>query len=75
MKIDRTVLAFQDPLDALVAEPAPPLLRAWPWLGAGLMAALLGFAALTQVDAKTHRRSGYADSEVYHPRYSGYFRE
>jgi succinoglycan biosynthesis transport protein ExoP len=32
-------------------------------------------AALTQVDAKTHRRSGYADSEFYHPRYSGYFRE
>ncbi|MGG5822249.1 GumC family protein [Falsiroseomonas sp. HW251] len=32
-------------------------------------------AALTQVDAKLHRRSGYADSEVYHPRYSGYFRE
>jgi Mrp family chromosome partitioning ATPase len=32
-------------------------------------------AALTQVDAKAHRRSGYADSEVYHPRYSGYFRE
>lgn len=32
-------------------------------------------AALTQVDAKSHRRSGYADSEVYHPRYSGYFRE
>lgn len=31
--------------------------------------------ALTQVDARTHRRSGYADSEVYHPRYSGYFRE
>ncbi|HZF75432.1 MAG TPA: polysaccharide biosynthesis tyrosine autokinase [Acetobacteraceae bacterium] len=31
--------------------------------------------ALTQVDAKVHRRSGYADSEVYHPRYSGYFRE
>lgn len=32
-------------------------------------------AALTQVDAKTHRKSGYADSEVYHPRYGGYFRE
>ncbi len=31
--------------------------------------------ALTQVDARAHRRSGYADSEVYHPRYSGYFRE
>lgn len=32
-------------------------------------------AALTQVDAKVHGRAGYADSEVYHPRYSGYFRE
>jgi Mrp family chromosome partitioning ATPase len=32
-------------------------------------------ATLTQVDAKSHRRSGYADSEVYHPRYGGYFRE
>jgi hypothetical protein len=32
-------------------------------------------AALTQVDSKSHRRSGYADSEVYHPRYGGYFRE
>ena len=32
-------------------------------------------ATLTQVDAKMHRRSGYADSEVYHPRYSGYYRE
>jgi Mrp family chromosome partitioning ATPase len=31
--------------------------------------------ALTQVDARAHRRPGYADSEVYHPRYSGYFRE
>ena len=31
--------------------------------------------ALTQVDAKVHGRSGYADAEVYHPRYSGYFRE
>jgi capsular exopolysaccharide synthesis family protein len=32
-------------------------------------------AALTQVDAKVHGRSGYADAEVYHPRYGGYFRE
>jgi polysaccharide biosynthesis transport protein len=31
--------------------------------------------ALTQVDAKVHGRSGYADAEVYHPRYGGYFRE
>jgi capsular exopolysaccharide synthesis family protein len=32
-------------------------------------------ACLTQVDAKIHGRSGYADAEVYHPRYGGYFRE
>lgn len=31
--------------------------------------------ALTQVDANVHVRSGYADAEVYHPRYGGYFRE
>jgi polysaccharide biosynthesis transport protein len=32
-------------------------------------------AALTQVDINIHLRSGYADAEVYHPRYGGYFRE
>jgi len=32
-------------------------------------------AALTRVDAKAHSRSGFADAEVYHPRYGGYFRE
>lgn len=32
-------------------------------------------AALTRVDAKVHARSGFADAEVYHPRYGGYFRE
>lgn len=32
-------------------------------------------AALTHVDANVHVRSGYADAEVYHPRYGGYFRE
>jgi polysaccharide biosynthesis transport protein len=31
--------------------------------------------ALTQVDVNSHVRSGYADAEVYHPRYNGYFRE
>lgn len=31
--------------------------------------------ALTQVDVSVHLRSGYADAEVYHPRYGGYFRE
>ena len=32
-------------------------------------------AALTRVDAKVHARSGFADAEVYHPRYGAYFRE
>ncbi|MEJ0015264.1 MAG: AAA family ATPase [Acetobacteraceae bacterium] len=31
--------------------------------------------ALTQVDVNVHVRSGYADAQVYHPRYGGYFRE
>jgi succinoglycan biosynthesis transport protein ExoP len=32
-------------------------------------------AALTRVDVNVHLRSGYADAEVYHPRYGGFFRE
>jgi capsular exopolysaccharide synthesis family protein len=32
-------------------------------------------AALTQVDVNSHVRSGYADAEVYHPRYGAYLRE
>jgi succinoglycan biosynthesis transport protein ExoP len=31
--------------------------------------------ALTRVDMRAHVRSGYADAEVYRPRYGGYFRE
>jgi capsular exopolysaccharide synthesis family protein len=31
--------------------------------------------ALTRLDVRAHVRSGYADAEVYHPRYGGYFRE
>ena len=31
--------------------------------------------ALTRVDTRAHLRSGFTDSEVYHPRYGGYFRE
>lgn len=31
--------------------------------------------ALTRVDTRAHLRSGFADAEVYHPRYGGYFRE
>jgi len=32
-------------------------------------------AVLTRVDARAHVRSGFVDSEVYHPRYGGYVRE
>jgi succinoglycan biosynthesis transport protein ExoP len=29
---------------------------------------------LTRVDGARHARAGFADSELYHPRYGGYFR-
>jgi capsular exopolysaccharide synthesis family protein len=32
-------------------------------------------AALTRVDARAQRRSGFPDAEIYQPRYGGYFRE
>jgi capsular exopolysaccharide synthesis family protein len=35
----------------------------------------LAGAALTRVNVRAHGRSGYADAEVYQPRYGGYFRE
>ena len=31
-------------------------------------------AALTRVNASRHKRSGFADAEMYQPRYGGYFR-
>lgn len=31
-------------------------------------------AVLTRVDATAHGRAGFADSEIYQPRYAGYFR-
>jgi polysaccharide biosynthesis transport protein len=34
----------------------------------------LAGAALTRVDVKAHGSSGFADAEVYQPRYGGYFR-
>ena len=37
--------------------------------------AKLAGVVLTRVDVKAHARSGFADAEVYHPRYGGYFRE
>jgi succinoglycan biosynthesis transport protein ExoP len=30
--------------------------------------------ALTRVNAKVHGRSGFADAEIYQPRYGGYFK-
>ena len=43
-------LAFQAELDRLVEEPPPLLLRLWPALGAGLVAALVLFAAVARID-------------------------
>ncbi len=43
-------LAFQTDLDRLIAEPVPRLLRAWPALGLGLIAALVTAAAFLRVD-------------------------
>lgn len=34
----------------------------------------LAGAALTRVDGARHARAGFPDSELYHPRYGGYFR-
>lgn len=49
-RITPEAMAFQAELDRLVAEPAPLLLRLWPALGAGLVAALVTVAALARVD-------------------------
>jgi len=34
----------------------------------------LSGAVLTRVNAAKHGRSGFADAEMYQPRYGGYFR-
>ena len=41
---------FQDPLEAVIAEPPPRFLGAVHWAVAALFVALLGLAAVTQVD-------------------------
>jgi HlyD family secretion protein len=41
---------FQDPLEQVMAEPPPRLLRGVHWLVAALFAALVGLAAVAQVD-------------------------
>lgn len=44
------VREFQNDLDALIGEPAPLALRAWPALGAALVLSLLLTAAVLKVD-------------------------
>ncbi len=41
---------FQDELEALLQEPAPPLLRRLPWILAALVAALLTAAAVAEIE-------------------------
>jgi hemolysin D len=41
---------FQDPLEAVIAEPPPPLLRGVHWLVATLFVGLVAIAAVAQVD-------------------------
>ncbi|WP_297492865.1 polysaccharide biosynthesis tyrosine autokinase [Acidocella sp.] len=36
---------------------------------------VLAGTALTRVNTAAHEKSGYADAEMYHPRYGGYFRQ
>ena len=43
-------MEFQADLDRLVVEPLPLMLRAWPFLGAALVGALLLVAAMTRID-------------------------
>lgn len=48
--IDREAIAFQEELDRVKAEPAPLLLRLWPFLAAALLCGLVGLAAILRVD-------------------------
>lgn len=43
-------LPFQDPLEALIAEPPPRFLRGLHWLVAALFAGLVGIAAVARLD-------------------------
>lgn len=49
-RIAPEALEFQGDLDRLIADPPPRLLRAWPALGAGLLAALVALAAVLPLD-------------------------
>jgi HlyD family secretion protein len=43
-------LPFLEEIERLAAEPAPAVLRLWPWAVGAMFAALLGFSALWRVD-------------------------
>ena len=49
-RVADAALAFQGELDRLIVEPPPRLLRAWPGLGAALLAGLVGLAAVMPLD-------------------------
>jgi HlyD family secretion protein len=49
-RLSAEAVPFQDPLEALIAEPPPPILRGLHWLVAALFAGLVGLAALARVD-------------------------
>lgn len=61
--VAREALDFQQDLDGLIASPVPLFLRAWPAIGAGLIAALLIVAALTRLDVVVSA-SGRLTAEV-----------
>lgn len=49
-RLTRDAVPFQDPLEALIAEPPPRLLRGLHWLVAALFAGLVALAAIAEVD-------------------------
>ena len=49
-RVADAALAFQGELDRLIVDPPPRLLRAWPGLGAALLAGLVGLAAVMPLD-------------------------
>lgn len=49
-RVTPLALAFQTDLDRLIAEPVPRVLRLWPALGLGLIAALVIVSAFARVD-------------------------
>ena len=49
-RLTADALPFQDPLEALIAEPPPRLLRGLHWLVAALFVGLVGIAAVARLD-------------------------